>query len=43
MLKGLQKFARILFVFTIFKFIYWSHWVWIAARGRSLVVASGGH
>ena len=32
------------FFFSFFKFIYfWLHWVFVAARGLSLVAASGGY
>ena len=33
-----------LFVFKFYLFIYfWLHWVFVAARGLSLVAASGGY
>ena len=36
--------AGILFFFKIYLFIYfWLHWVFVAARGLSLVAASGGY
>ena len=32
------------FLFYIYKFIYfWLRWIFVAARGLSLVAASGGH
>ena len=36
------KFFKNLFLFYLFIY-FWPHWVFVAARGLSLVVASGGY
>ena len=35
--------ARLHFFFFNYLFIFWLRWVFVAARGLSLVMASGGH
>ena len=43
-IKGvLASHASPNFFFKIYLFIYWLRWVFVAVRGLSLVVASGGY